>query len=71
MPSKIHAEDPADPSRCTCCYVYPRECKGGHPTLRAAMHEAITNKAAAGVPFSRIAQETGLSLHLVLRVVHG
>jgi len=71
MPTKFHAEDPDDSSRCTCGYVYPRQCRGGIPILLAATHEAITSRAAEGVPFARIARETGLSLHMVRRVVHG
>ena len=70
MPTKFHAEDPKDPSRCTCGYVYPEVCRGGHPILRAAISEAITRKAAEGAPFARITEEVGLSLHVVRRVVH-
>jgi len=70
MRSKFHREDSEDPSRCTCGYVYPVYCRGGHPILRAATSEAITGMAAAGVPFARIAQEAGESLHTVRRVVH-
>jgi hypothetical protein len=32
---------------------------------------AITARAAAGVPFARIAEKTDLSLHPVRWVVHG
>ena len=71
MPTRSHAEDPQDPSRCTCGYVYPGYCRGGHPILRAETRDAITTRAAASMPFARIAEETGLSLHLVRRVVHG
>jgi len=67
---KFHAEDPQDPSRCTCGYIYPAQCRGGHPILQAATHDAITSKAAAGVPFVQIAEQTGLSVHTVRRVVH-
>ena len=71
MPTRFQAEDPQDPSRCTCGYVYPVYCRGGHPILRAETRDAIRTRAAAGMPFARIAEETGLSLHLVRRVVHG
>ena len=70
MATRFHAEGPEDPSRCTCGYVYPKYCRGGHPILRAETSEAITRKAAAGVPFTRIAQEVGESLHTVRRVIH-
>jgi hypothetical protein len=71
MPVRPHAEDPGDPSRSNRGYVYPGYCRGGHPIVRAATREAITTRAAAGVPFARIAEQTGLSVHLVRRVVHG
>lgn len=70
MRTRFHAKDPEDPARCTCGYVYPEYCRGGHPILPAETGDAITSKAAAGVPFARIAEETGLSLHTVRRVVH-
>ena len=71
MPTRFHAEDPQDLSRCTCGYVYPEYCRGGHPILRAETRDAITTRAAAGMPFTQIAEETGLGLRLVRRVVHG
>ena len=71
MPTRSHLEDPEDPSRCTCGYVYPRYRRGGHPILQAQTREVIATRAAAGVPFTRIAQEMGLSLRIVRRVVHG
>ena len=71
MPTRFHAEDPADPSRCICGHAYPKDCRGGHPILLAVTREAITSRAAVGVPFARIAGETGLSLHTVGRVVQG
>ena len=71
MPTRSHAEDPQDPSRCTCGYVYPEYCRRGHPILRAETRDAITARAAAGVPFGRIADQAGRSAHLVRRVVHG
>jgi len=46
----------------------PGYCRGG---LRAARREAITARAAAGVPFARLAEQAGLSVPLVRRVVHG
>jgi hypothetical protein len=49
----------------------PRYCRGGHPVLRAETREAITTSAAAGVPFARIAEQTGRSVPLVRPVVHG
>jgi hypothetical protein len=67
---KFHAEDPQDPSRCTCGYAYPARRRGGHPILLAATCDAITSKAAAVVPFTRIAEQTGLSVHTVRWVVH-
>jgi hypothetical protein len=68
---KFHAEDPGDPSRCTCGYLYPAQCRGGHPILPAATRDAITSRVAAGVPFAQIAEQTGVSLYTVRRVVHG
>ena len=68
---KFHAEDPGDGSPCACGYVYPAQCRGGHPILPAATRDAITGRAAAGVPFARIAEQTSVSLHTVRRVVHG
>ena len=70
MRTGLQAKDPEDPARCTCGCVYPEYCRGGHPILRAETSEAITRKAAAGVPFSRAAQEVGESLHPVRRVIH-
>ncbi len=71
MPTKFHAEDPRDASRCTCGYVYPGECRGGIPILLGDAYAAVTSRATAGVSFARTAEETGLSLHVVRRVVHG
>lgn len=47
MPSKFHAEDLTDPSRCTCGYVYPQECRGDHPILRGLPH---TRRSPARLP---------------------
>ena len=69
--ARCHGTDPANSSRCACGYAYPEYCRGGHPILPAATYEAITGKAAAGVPFTRIAAEVGMSLHVVRQVVHG
>jgi hypothetical protein len=70
MPTKFRAEDPEDRSRSICGYVYPGECRGGHPILLGDAYAAVTSRAAEGVPFTRIAEETGLSLDIVRRVVH-
>lgn len=67
---KFHAEEPARSSRCTCGDAYLARCRGGHPILQAATGEAITSKAAAGVPSAQIAEQTGLSVHTVRRAVH-
>ena len=71
MAARFHAEDPEDPSRCTCGYVCPNYCRGGRPILPVETRDAITTRAAAVVPFARIAEVAGLSLHMVRRVVHG
>ena len=71
MPTKLHAEDPEDRSRCTCGYVYPGECRGGIPILLSDAYAAVISRAAAGVSFTRIAEEVGQSLRVVRRVVHG
>jgi len=71
MPAKFHTEDPDDRSRCTCGFIYPGECRGGIPVLLGDAYVAVTSRAAAGVSFARIAEEAGLSLHVVRRVVHG
>jgi len=68
---KFHTEDRDDPSRCTCGYAYPVQRRGGHPILQAATSDAITSKAAAGVRFAQIAEQTGLSLYTLRQVVHG
>lgn len=66
-----HAANPGDPTRCTCGQLYPAECRGGLPILPSAIGAAITSQAAEGVPFTRIAEQVGVSLHTVRRVVHG
>jgi len=71
MPTKFHAEDPEDRSRCLWGYVYPRECRCGIPVLLGDAYAAVTSRATAGVSFARIAEDRGLSLHVVRRVVHG
>jgi hypothetical protein len=49
----------------------PGYCRSGHPVVRAATRDAITTGAAAGVLLARIADQAGLSVHLMRRVVHG
>ncbi len=71
MPTKFHTEDPEDRSRSTCGYIYPGERRGGIPILLGDVYAAVTSRAAAGVSFARITEETVLSLHVVRRVVHG
>jgi hypothetical protein len=67
---KFHGDDPGDLCRCTGGYACPARCRGGLPILLAATGDAITGRAAAGVPFARIAEQTGVSVHTVRRVVH-
>ncbi len=71
MATKFHAENPADPGACTCGYRYPEYCRGGIPILLAEQRSAITDRAAAGLPFTRIAAETGMAVHTIRRIVHG
>lgn len=68
---KTHMQDPANPRACACGYVYPTYCRGGHPILRAEVGGKLRDLADAGVPFTKIAAELGLTVHTVRRVIHG
>jgi hypothetical protein len=69
MPTTFRPQDPREPSRCTCGCGSPEECGGRYPVLPADVHAAVTGMAGKGMPFARIAEQTGLSLHDVRRVV--
>jgi hypothetical protein len=68
---KIHKPDPGNPDTCTCGYTYPAYCRGGHPILTADTGRRLRDMAADGVPFTRIAAELNLTVHIVRRIVHG
>ena len=70
MTTRIHGENPADQQRCLCGQPYPQECRGGVPILRGGW-QPILDLAAEGVSFRQIAEETGISVATVRRIVHG
>ena len=70
MPTTLHAQDPEDRSQCPCGGgAFARELRGRYPVLPADVQTAVTSMATKGVPFARIAEQTGLSLRDVRRVV--
>ena len=72
MPTRFHAEDRATRPGARVATSTPTGLRcGAGVLLLAATHDAITARAAAGVLFTRIAGEMGLSVHGVRRVVHG
>jgi hypothetical protein len=71
MAKRFHGESPDDPGLCLCGEVIHQECRGGIPVLRAETSQRIRALAAEGESFRRTAGLTGVSTHIVKRLIHG